>query len=256
MRAPAGGWGVWDLSPTACAPHHFHACSTDPRALAWVLDLHPTAHCLLAQLARHTQEQGQWAGGPPGGGEAPEQWVVETLGPLHPPQMWEGFRPDAGGAEPAGVSALEAAPRLPDLPRCWSPSPASLSSITYSINPRWGGCLLTQKHTPPPAVSLGKRTKVTTAHICTSHRIPCPPASQSPGHPRDSDSASCVHLELGCVLLGARCWGVWSPTSPCRHSPWFSLDHSPQQSSSALPWSMDCRLWPTPPGGPPALGPL
>lgn len=65
--------------------------------------------------------------GPRGGGEAPEQWVFETLGPLHPPQMWEDFHPDADAAGPAWVSALAAAPRLPDL-----------SSITYCINPLRG----------------------------------------------------------------------------------------------------------------------
>ena len=61
--------------------------------------------------------------GPQGGGEAPEQWVVETLGPLHPPQMWEDFRPDAGGSwglcpgsqapSPRPAVALVSQPRLP-----------------------------------------------------------------------------------------------------------------------------------------------
>ena len=120
------------------------------------------------------------------------------------------------------------------------PAPASLSSMAYSINLQRKGCLLTQKHTPPPAVSLGTITKVTTAHIRTLHRILCPPASQSAGHPRASDSAPCVHLELGCLLLGSSVLGCLESPTPCRHSPRFSLDHTSQQSSPALAWPMDC----------------
>ena len=178
--------------------------------MLWVgfyLDLHPpTAHCLLAQLARHTQEQGQWAGGPQGHREGERLLNSGLLRPWAPCTLPRCGRTSALMLVVAGVSALAARPHLP------APPPSLPSTLA-------GGCLLTQKHTPPPTVSLGKRTKVTTAHIYMSHRIPCPPASQSPGHPRDSDSASCVHLELGCVLLGGLVLGCLEPHQPLQTQP-------------------------------------
>ena len=135
-------------------------------------------------------------------------------------------------------------------------APASLSSITFSINPQRKGCLLTQKHTPPPAVSLGKITEVTTAHICTLHRIPCPPASQSAGRPRASDSAPCVHLELGCLLLGSSVLGCLESPTPCRQPPVFPGPHlSAKLPSPRLAHGL-LTVCPALLGGPPALGPL
>ena len=118
-------------------------------------------------------------------------------------------------------------------------APASLSSITFSINPQRKGCLLTQKHTPPPAVSLGKITEVTTGHICTLHRIPCPPASRVLDAPGLATQRPVSTWSWGVCCWGARCWGVWSPPPPA-DSPRFSLDHTSQQSSPALAWPMDC----------------
>ena len=146
--------------------------------------MYPTAHCLLAQLARHTQEQGQRAGGPQGGGEAPEQWVVETLGPLHPPQMWEGFRPDAGGAAPAGVSALEADPVSRTCRGAGLPAlPPSLPSLIPSTP--GAGAASSPRNTPRPQPCPQAREQrsplPTFVHRTGSRALQPPRALDTPG---------------------------------------------------------------------------
>lgn len=209
--------------------------------------MYPTAHCLLAQLARHTQEQGQRAGGPQGGGEAPEQWVVETLGPLHPPQMWEGFRPDAGGAAPAGVSALEADPVSRTCRGAGLPAlPPSLPSLIPSTP--GAGAASSPRNTPRPQPCPQAREQrsplPTFVHRTGSRALQPPRALDTPG--------TATQCPVSTWSWGVCCWGLGvgvfgappAPADTAPGSPWTTaLSKAPQPSPG--PWTVDC--------GPPLL---
>ena len=170
--------------------------------------------------------------GPQGGGEAPEQWVVETLGPLHPPQMWEDFRPDAGGSW--GLCPGSQAP---------SPSAASLSSI----NP--GGGLPPHPEThPAPNRVLRQENK---GHHCPHLYVaqdPVPSSLPEPWTPQGQRLSILCPLGVGVCAVGGLGVGVFgappAPADTAPGSPWTTaLSKAPQPSPG--PWTVDC--------GPPLL---
>ena len=199
---------------------------------------HPVS-CLLAQLARHTQERGQWAGGPKGHREGERLLNSGFLRPWAPCTL-----PRCGRISALMLMLLD---QLGSLP--WQLRPVSRISLPSLIasTPRGGLPSYLETH-PAPNCVLRQENK---GHHCPHLYVaqnPVPSSLPEPWTPQGQRLSVLCPLGVGVFAVGGLGVGVFGVPPPSADTtpgfPWtIPLSKAPQPSLG--PWTVNCV--PTPP---------